>query len=186
MLRYLRSMLTGLINGRLSEVTWTEKLPKPNMKSSPLSTRSCTRYSLRRSWRNGTILKMVRIGRPLSRRRGVDGGAVKKATIDAGKVMSVKEVAERLGCHSETVKKHIRELFPAILRNGKTTYLTEAQATVVLEHMKRANEDTRNNTYNSRIAGAETTQSLYLQAALMERKAKEVETEAKNLWKQIA
>jgi DNA-binding NarL/FixJ family response regulator len=51
--------------------------------------------------------------------------------------MAVREVADRLGCNPETVKKHIRELWPNLMSNGETTYLTELQVTMILEKMKR-------------------------------------------------
>jgi predicted transcriptional regulator len=53
------------------------------------------------------------------------------------KRMTVREVAAQLGCNPETVKGHIRELFPGLMRTGKTTYLDERQVTIILEKMKK-------------------------------------------------
>jgi DNA-binding Lrp family transcriptional regulator len=105
---------------------------------------------------------------------------MKQVAMNGKKRMTVREVAEVLGCTPETVKKHIRELFPNMLQKGKTTYLTEAQVTVVLESMKKgqayAHHVTGGNvaTYNSGIVGAETGDTLYLQVAMKEREAKEL------------
>ena len=47
------------------------------------------------------------------------------------KQMTVKEVAEILNVNPETIKKYIRDLYPGILQNGKTTYLNELQVTEI-------------------------------------------------------
>jgi predicted transcriptional regulator len=61
-----------------------------------------------------------------------------RQTVEAAKErMTVKEIAEQLGCAPETVKKHIREVFPSLMETGKKTYLNEAQVTVILEHIKK-------------------------------------------------
>jgi hypothetical protein len=36
------------------------------------------------------------------------------------KRITVKEAARKLGCNPETIKGHIRALFPGLMRNGKT------------------------------------------------------------------
>jgi predicted ArsR family transcriptional regulator len=56
--------------------------------------------------------------------------------VSGDKRMTVREVAESLRCNSETVKSHIRVLFPELMENGKTTYLNKTQVTLVLERMK--------------------------------------------------
>jgi phage antirepressor YoqD-like protein len=88
------------------------------------------------------------------------------------KTMTVKEVAEQLGCNPETIKGHIRELFPDLMRNGKTTYLNEAQATVVLESIKKSTAEHRGlesvNLQRS-VVGVETTQSRALRINLLHR-----------------
>jgi predicted ArsR family transcriptional regulator len=45
--------------------------------------------------------------------------------------MTVREVSEVLGVTDEAIKKHIRGLWPDLMRNGITTYLSEAQVTKI-------------------------------------------------------
>jgi phage antirepressor YoqD-like protein len=54
--------------------------------------------------------------------------------------MTVKEVAEILAVDPEAIKKHVRELFPEILRNGVTTYLDERQVTEIKRRMRPTTE----------------------------------------------
>lgn len=49
--------------------------------------------------------------------------------------MTVKEVAEALGVTPEAIKKHVRELYPESIRDGKNTYLTEEQVTRIKARM---------------------------------------------------
>jgi len=99
--------------------------------------------------------------------------------------MTVREAAKVLGCNPETVKRHIRELWPNLMQNGVTTYLNEAHITVLLEKIKQGQAYAHNVSggdvaaYKSGIAGIETSQSLDLQLALVARKAHE-------LWKRKA
>jgi predicted transcriptional regulator len=51
------------------------------------------------------------------------------------KTMSVKEVADVLGVTPEAIKKHVREMYPEILRDGITTYLNEEQVTAIKQKM---------------------------------------------------
>ena len=51
------------------------------------------------------------------------------------RMMTVKEVAEILGVTPEAIKKHIREMFPEIIRDGKTTYLNEYHVTRIKKRM---------------------------------------------------
>jgi phage antirepressor YoqD-like protein len=54
--------------------------------------------------------------------------------------MTVKEVAEVLGVHYDTVASHVKQLFPELVRNGVITYLNEVQVTAVkLEIQKSHN-----------------------------------------------
>lgn len=46
-------------------------------------------------------------------------------------MMTVRQVAEVLQVNPETVKTYIREIFPELMSNGKTTYLNEAQVTAI-------------------------------------------------------
>jgi phage antirepressor YoqD-like protein len=51
------------------------------------------------------------------------------------KRMTVREVAEVLGVTEESIKKHIRELWPDLMRNGVVTYLSETQVTEIKRKM---------------------------------------------------
>jgi phage antirepressor YoqD-like protein len=46
-------------------------------------------------------------------------------------VMTVREVADVLNCHIDTIHNWIDKLFPQIKQNGKTTYLSEEQVTAI-------------------------------------------------------
>jgi transposase len=84
-------------------------------------------------------------------------------TITSEKKMTVKEVADVLGCKLETVKKWTRKLYPGLMENGKTTYLSETQITVILEKIKRTTAEHRGKKgvdLQRSVAGAETSQSL--------------------------
>jgi len=56
-------------------------------------------------------------------------------TVSGDRRMTVREVAEILGCDPEAIKKHVRELFPSLMQNGVTTYLTEEQITAIKQRM---------------------------------------------------
>ena len=45
------------------------------------------------------------------------------------KRITVKEIAEQLGCTVRTVRNHIQRCFPDLMRHSKKTYVTEAQVT---------------------------------------------------------
>jgi phage antirepressor YoqD-like protein len=49
--------------------------------------------------------------------------------------MTVREVAEALGVTEEAIKKHVRELYPDLMRNGVATYLSEVQITEIKRKM---------------------------------------------------
>jgi len=53
----------------------------------------------------------------------------KELAINGDKRMTVKEVAEAFNCAENTILNAIKKYFPEIIRNGKTTYLNEAQVT---------------------------------------------------------
>ena len=84
------------------------------------------------------------------------------------KRMTVKEVADALRCDPETVKNHIRELFPNIMRNGVTTYLTETQATIILERLKSPVSSGAKSNLQNEIVGIETSQSRMLQLQILQ------------------
>jgi phage antirepressor YoqD-like protein len=83
--------------------------------------------------------------------------------------MTVKEVAEALGCNPETVKRHIRELYPVLMENGKTTYLNETQITVILEKMKQESGIGAGVNLQNQIVGTETAQSRALRIDFLHR-----------------
>ena len=61
------------------------------------------------------------------------------------KRMTVREVAEALQCDDETVRRHVKTFWPDIFQNGKTTYLNEAQVTVVKKGLEQSGRsDLRN------------------------------------------
>lgn len=86
------------------------------------------------------------------------------------KNMTVREVAEYFQCNPETIKVHIRDIFPDLMENGKTTYLNEAQITVILEKMKCESGIGAGVNLQNQIVGIETEQSLELQIALESKK----------------
>lgn len=51
------------------------------------------------------------------------------------KRMTVKEVATILGVEPEAIKKHVREIYPELMQNGITTYLTEEQVVNIKRKM---------------------------------------------------
>lgn len=55
--------------------------------------------------------------------------------VQGGRRMTVKEVADVLGVTDEAIKKHIRELYPDLMRNGIVTYLNEEQITLIKQKM---------------------------------------------------
>ena len=61
------------------------------------------------------------------------------------KRMTVREVADALGCDDETVRRHVKKLWPDTFQNGKTAYLDEAQVTAVKVCLERSGRnDLRN------------------------------------------
>lgn len=50
--------------------------------------------------------------------------------------MDVYQVSSILGVHPEAIKKHIRELYPDSIKNGRLTHLTQAQITRIKEQMR--------------------------------------------------
>lgn len=51
------------------------------------------------------------------------------------KTMTVKEVSSILNVTPEAIKKHIRKLFPTLITNGKTTYLTQVHVADIKKNM---------------------------------------------------
>lgn len=72
------------------------------------------------------------------------------------KKMTTKEVAESLGCAVNTVRENAKKCLPnKVFENGKPTEWTEAEVTVLLEHMKENNENQHN--LSSSLTAVSTT-----------------------------
>jgi DNA-binding transcriptional MerR regulator len=97
------------------------------------------------------------------------------------KELTVKEAADQLGCTVRTVRKHIQRCFPDLMLHGKTTRLTEAQATVILESMKQSNKSFQNRTGNARVPSAETSTTDELRLAMIYKQDAELMKEAASL-----
>lgn len=50
-------------------------------------------------------------------------------------VMTITEISSIFGVTPEAIKKHVRELFPEILQNGRITFLNEYQITEIKKRM---------------------------------------------------
>jgi len=62
---------------------------------------------------------------------------VKEIAINGQVKMTVKEVAEAFGISPDTLKITIREVFPELMQNGVTTYLTEKQVTALKFNLRK-------------------------------------------------
>ena len=106
-----------------------------------------------------------------------------------GKTMTIREVAEQLGCDPETVRKWVRLIYPNLMQNGKATFLTESQVTVILEKMKAVNRhydsSERNPTYNNIIEGIETSLSKEFRLAMLYKQKAEIAEEAAALEREL-
>ena len=60
---------------------------------------------------------------------------MKELTRDGERRMTVREVADVLGTTDEAIKWHVRKLYPDLMKNGVTTYLTEEQITTIKQNM---------------------------------------------------
>jgi DNA-binding CsgD family transcriptional regulator len=56
--------------------------------------------------------------------------------------MTIKEVSNVLGINDETIKWHIRKIYPGLMKKGVTTYLTEEQVENIKQHMRHTNSVT--------------------------------------------
>jgi len=96
------------------------------------------------------------------------------------KRMTVREVAKALGCHPDTVRVHIRELWPDFMKNGVATYLTETQVTIILEKMKQGLAHAHHVSggdvaaYESGIIGTETSQSRVLKLQILQKQMQDI------------
>ena len=102
------------------------------------------------------------------------------------KVMTTKEVAEQLGTSSKVVLENGKKCLPnKVIKNGKPTYWTEAEVTVLIEQMKTSNSN--QSTFTGAVKAITTTLTPALmikQAFDMANKAYQMELEnlkAKNL-----
>jgi DNA-binding Lrp family transcriptional regulator len=101
--------------------------------------------------------------------------------------ITVRVAARQLGCNPETVKAHIRKLFPSLLQNGKVTYLNEEQITVILEHMKQPVSSGSVNNLQSQIVGIDTSKSRVFRVDLLHRQIEaEMLTEIDELRQSLA
>jgi phage antirepressor YoqD-like protein len=90
------------------------------------------------------------------------------------KTMATREIAETLGCEIKTVLNNAKICLPdKRIENGKQTFWTENEVTVLLEYMKR-NNNNQHELVRS-LQGIETSQSLELEAALAAQKAIELQ-----------
>ena len=99
------------------------------------------------------------------------------------KVMTVKEVASALGVSTDTIKNCIRRILPNKMQNGKTTFLTESDVTLISKELKSNCKVTEQLTYEAASQVKNTTTDLeilenYKKAnadfvALLERKYEE-------------
>lgn len=60
-----------------------------------------------------------------------ENGLMSLFKLDEPKTMTIKEVASAIAVDASTVTKKVRALFPELLQNGVTTYLSEEQVTKV-------------------------------------------------------
>jgi phage antirepressor YoqD-like protein len=65
------------------------------------------------------------------------GKGMKELAINGDKRMTVREVAEALGVHIDTIHSWIDKLYPDIKTNGITTYLNEEQVTRIKQAMNQ-------------------------------------------------
>jgi DNA-binding transcriptional regulator YhcF (GntR family) len=82
--------------------------------------------------------------------------------------MAVREVAESIEVSYRTVAKHVKELFPEIVENGKTTYLDEKQVTVLLEKMKMEKSSGSKSNLVFQMQGMQTALSPILQLKMLQ------------------
>jgi len=68
--------------------------------------------------------------------------------------MTVKQVAEALNVSDRTVRDNIARLYPGLMKDGATTFLTDAQATAIKQAIERSG---RNDLANVRQVTAITT-----------------------------
>jgi DNA-binding transcriptional MerR regulator len=117
-------------------------------------------------------------GRPARR---LPEEAVKIPAGNSGGCMTVKEIAELLGCTVRTVRNHIQRCFPGLMRHSKKTHLTEAQVTVILESMKKGFANPHNYIGNTTVPNVETSMTDEFRLALLYKQDAELMKEAASL-----
>jgi hypothetical protein len=103
-------------------------------------------------------------------------GLLKMHELLQGKKITVKEMAKKIGCSPETIKGHIRDLFPGLMKNGKVTWLDKKQITVILEKMKQPVSSGTVSNLQSQIIGTETALTPALRLAMLYRQIDEIKT----------
>jgi phage antirepressor YoqD-like protein len=93
--------------------------------------------------------------------------------------MTVKEVSGILGITSETVNYWIRKLYPDIIENGKTTYLSEFQVTRIKENI-RPTEKSVGAVTDIEMAEKARDVFAWLTQKIEDEKSKRIEAERKN------
>ena len=76
--------------------------------------------------------------------------------LTTGNTITVKEVAEKLNVSTDLIKKRIREIFPDKMQNGKTTYLSQKEVTII---KLRIQENSSLSTYDDRNRLSEMPQT---------------------------
>lgn len=74
--------------------------------------------------------------------------------------MTVREVAESLGVSYDTINNSVKRLFPDIVKNGKTTYLNEAQIACISKELKNNVQVTNQLTFEAGSKVKNTTTEL--------------------------
>jgi uncharacterized protein YqfB (UPF0267 family) len=102
--------------------------------------------------------------------------------------ITIKELAEVFKCSEELIKTRIREIYPNLMVNGKTTYLTKEQVIKIkIELEKSSNSITYQNFLQVKVTGENTAKIIeqtkefvfqlgeYLKAMELENKEKQQE-----------
>ncbi|MDR1902010.1 MAG: phage antirepressor KilAC domain-containing protein [Treponema sp.] len=103
---------------------------------------------------------------------------VHDAKTDLGKKLyTVKDLADKFGCDTHTITNHANRLFPGKIQNGVKTYFDEREVTLILESIKRGQEN--QTTLKGSLQGTETSLTPTLKVAelaeLIERSHREIE-----------
>ncbi|MDR2609193.1 MAG: hypothetical protein LBC06_01185 [Rickettsiales bacterium] len=72
--------------------------------------------------------------------------------------INLKEVAELLDCHPETVRVNVKKLFPELVENGKMILLSENEVIAVKKEIQRHNG--LSTTYKTTLEGMKSPQEI--------------------------